>query len=154
MRTHEGNRPDENFQFYRDQDTLKLMAKMTDVRAMMKDYIVVLYEEAHQLGYPVQRPLFLHYEEDAYAYDLQYQYLFGPDVLVCPVVDARQVRKEVYLPKDEWVHLWTGDVYIGANTVEVGCPVGYPPVFYKKSSKYSKLFQSITQKYQMKKEDA
>jgi alpha-glucosidase len=31
------------------------------------------------------RPLFLHYEDDARAYTLKYQYLFGRDLLVAPV---------------------------------------------------------------------
>jgi alpha-glucosidase len=152
MRTHEGNRPDENFQFYQDADTLKLMARMTQVRAMMKDYIAFLFQEAHAFGYPVQRPLFLHYEEDQVAYDLQYQYLFGSDVLVCPVIEANQTKKEVYLPEDTWVHLWTGQEFSQAGYVHVDSPIGYPPVFYKKNSSYHPIFSAITEQYRLVKE--
>jgi len=152
MRTHEGNRPDQNFQFYQNKDTLKLMAKMTDVRAMMKTYIANLFDQASSLGYPIQRPMFLHYEDDPVGYDLQYQYLFGSDVLVCPVIDQGHTSKEVYLPKDEWIHLWTGVAYEGAKTVLVKSPVGYPPVFYKKGSAYASMFADITEKYPMREE--
>ena len=54
---------------------------------------------------------------------------------------------EVYLPNDEWIHLWTGNKYLGSNNVKIKCPIGYPPVFYRSKSKYHNLFESITQKY-------
>lgn len=149
MRTHEGNRPVENFQFYDDQDTLALMARMTSIRVDLKPYIVDLIQQGSSLGYPVQRPLFMHYEEDRAAYDIQYQYLFGTDILVKPVVNKGQVIQGVYLPSDQWIHFWTGTEYQGKQVVQVECPIGYPPVFYKKDSPYSSLFAMISKKYSM-----
>lgn len=149
MRTHEGNRPSQNFQFYDDDDTLKLMARMTHIRVDLKPYIHHLYEEAVTKGYPVQRPLFIHYEDDETSYNLQYEYLFGSDIYIKPVVQPNQRAQELYLPKDEWIHLWTGDHYEGGQTVTVLCPIGYPPVFYRKNSRFKKLFQDITQKYHL-----
>ncbi len=147
MRSHEGNRPKENFQFYQDEDTLKHMARMTKIRVALKPYIKHLYHEATLLGYPVQRPLFFHYEEDEKGYHLQYQYLFGKDILVKPVVQASQTSSDVYLPKDEWIHLWTGERFEGGKEVKVDCPIGYPPVFYRKKSSFSYIFELITKTY-------
>lgn len=151
MRSHEGNRPDENFQFYNDEETMHLMAKMTDIRQRLKPYINTLFEEASEKGYPVQRAMFLHYEDDAVAYDLQYQYLFGSDILIRPVVNHGQTKQEVYLPKDEWIHLWTGEEF-NQGLAEVPCPVGFPPVFYRKNSTYRTLFEAIAKLYPLKKE--
>jgi alpha-glucosidase len=149
MRTHEGNRPKENFQFYHDQDTLKLMSRMTNLRVDLKPYISHLFDEATMYGYPVQRPLFMHYEADALAYDIQYSYLFGKDVLIDPVIQQGQVQKAVYLPKDNWIHLFTGTKYSGNQTIQVEAPIGFPPVFYRETSDYRDLFEQITKKYQM-----
>jgi alpha-glucosidase len=147
MRTHEGNRPKENFQFYQDEDTLKHMARMTKIRLALKPYIKHLFHEATLLGFPVQRPLFFHYEDDEKAYHLQYQYLFGKDMLVKPVVSEKTERLDVYLPDDDWIHLWTGKLYHGGKEVTVDCKVGYPPVFYRKKSSFSFIFESITKTY-------
>lgn len=147
MRTHEGNRPPENFQFYQDKDTLQLMSRMTNIRVDLKPYIKTLVKEGSTKGYPVQRPMFMHYEDDAMAYDLQYQYLFGADILVKPVVNKGQMIQEIYLPEDRWVHIWTGKEYRGKRIVEVECPVGFPPVFYRKDSPFKELFVGITKKY-------
>ena len=147
MRSHEGNRPKDNFQFYQDDDTLSHMARMTNIRLSLKPYIKHLFHEATLLGFPVQRPLFFHYEDDQKAYQLQYQYLFGKDVMVKPVVNEHQESMDVYLPEDQWVHLWTGDHYEGGKEVHVSCPVGYPPVFYRKKSSFAFVFEAITKTY-------
>lgn len=147
MRTHEGNRPDENFQFYQSEETLKLMARMTSIRVDLKPYIKELIKEGSELGYPVQRPIFMHYEEDEVLYDLQYEYLFGSDILVKPVLEADKTFQKVYLPDDTWIHMWTGREFTGKQIVKVECPVGYPPVFYRKESNYKNIFNLITDKY-------
>ena len=36
-------------------------------------------------------------------------YLFGPNLLVAPVVEKGAVSREVHLPPGEWFDWWTGD---------------------------------------------
>ena len=43
------------------------------------------------------------------------------------------VSRTVYLPKDNWVNIFTGQQYYG-GTVEVKAPIGQPPVFVRKDS--------------------
>lgn len=150
MRTHEGNRPSQNFQFYNDEDTLKLMARMTNIRVDLKPYIKDVIEQGSKFGYPVQRPLFMHYEKEENSYYLQYEYLFGSDLYIRPVLKEGRVVQKVYLPNDEWVHIWTNKEYSGNQIIEVDCKIGYPPVFYRKNSKYKDLFESIFRKYHSK----
>ena len=64
MRTHEGNRPDDCFQFDGDEEALEHLARMSNVYVTMAPYIRSLVEENARRGIPVQRPLFMHYEED------------------------------------------------------------------------------------------
>lgn len=146
MRTHECNRPEENFQYYDDGDTMELFAAQTDVHVMLKPYIKALVEENSQTGMPVQRPLFMHYEDDTRAYDIQTEYLFGKDMLIAPVYLEGQTEWKVYLPEDEWVHLWTGKSFAGGD-VTVEAPIGRIPAFYRKNSAYAPLFEAIRKKY-------
>lgn len=146
MRTHEGNRPETNFQYYDDDDCMEQLARLVDVYTMLAPYIKGLVAENAKRGIPVQRPLFLHYEQDEKVYEIQYEYLLGEDVLVAPVYLADQKEWEVYLPEDHWVHLWTGIEY-GGGTVRVDAPIGYPPVFYRKDSNNASLFAKVQEKY-------
>ena len=65
MRTHEGNRPDDNLQVDSTPDILHHFAAMTRVHAALAPYLRSLCDEAADHGLPLQRPLFLHYPTDA-----------------------------------------------------------------------------------------
>ena len=146
MRTHEGNRPEANFQFYDDEDAIGRMARLVDVHRMLAPYIKALVKENAESGIPVQRPLFLHNEDDQRCYTEQFEYLLGPDLLVAPVWQEGKSEWEVYLPAGEWIHLWSGKAY-GGGTHTTAAPLGEPPVFYKKSAGCADLFRSVRRKY-------
>ncbi len=148
MRTHEGNRPRENFQFYQDQDTLRLMAKLTKLRKALKPYIKAVNLEAscEGSGLPMQRPLVLHYPTDPETYSLQDEYLLGRDLLVAPVMVEGGNSRDVYLPQDQWIHLWSGVEY-GKGHHQIQAQVGYIPVFYRKDSTYKALFDRLVAEF-------
>lgn len=146
MRTHEGNRPDENYQFYNDEDGINQMARLVDIYTMLAPYLKELSENNAKTGIPAQRPLLLHYEDDKRCFEEQFEYLLGDEVLVAPVITDGVKESKLYLPKDNWIHIWTGKEFGQGDNV-VMAPVGYPPVFYKKNGKYASVFKSITDKY-------
>ncbi|MFW5387165.1 alpha-glucosidase [Yersinia sp. 2542 StPb PI] len=143
MRTHEGNRPDDNWQFDSDVETIRQFARMTQVFTTLKPYIKQAVALNSQSGLPVMRPLFLHYENDAHTYGLKYQYLFGRDLLVAPVYEEGRTDWTLYLPSDNWINLWTGESHCGGADVTVAAPMGQPPVFYRASSEWAELFASL-----------
>ncbi len=147
MRTHEGNRPETNFQYYEDEHCMEELAKLVDVYTTISEYTKELVKQNAQKGLPVQRPLFVHYPEDERAYEQQYEYLFGSDVLVAPVHEEGKTVWPVYLPEGTWVHMFTGVEYAQGDHI-VGAPLGCPPVFYKKDSTYKHLFEQVTAKYE------
>ena len=142
MRSHEGNRPADNHQFDSDSETLAHLAVMTRIFTHLKPYIKAALKENTLTGMPVQRPLFVHYEDDADSYEVMYQYLFGRDCLVAPVYEQGATKRKLYLPPDQWIHLWTNDHYEG-GWIEVDAPLGQPAVFYRASSADAVLFNKI-----------
>ena len=115
---------------------------MTTVFTTLKPYLKQAVAQNAKTGLPVMRPLFLHYEEDARTYTLKYQYLLGRDLLVAPVYDQGRNDWTLYLPEDNWVHLWTGETYRGGD-VTVAAPLGKPPVFYRADSEWADLFSTL-----------
>lgn len=143
MRTHEGNRPDDNWQFDHDVETIRQFARMSQVFTSLKPYIKQAVALNAQSGLPVMRPLFLHYEDDAHTYSLKYQYLFGRDLLVAPVHEEGRTDWTLYLPQDSWINLWTGERHSGGAEVTIAAPMGQPPVFYRADSEWAELFASL-----------
>ena len=146
MRTHEGNRPETNFQYYDDEDCMQQLSRLVDIYTMLAPMLKELVAENSKCGLPVQRPLFLHYEDDPRCYSEQFEYLLGTDVLVAPVWQADKAEWTAYLPEGEWIHLWTGTEYSrGEHTVPA--PLGNTPVFYKKDSRWASLMEEIRAKH-------
>ena len=145
MRTHEGNRPDENFQFDQDAGTIAHLARMTNIYRHLVPYLKSLVDEASNKGYPVQRPLFVHFEQDPNTYDIQDQYMYGSDLLVAPVHEQGVEEWKVYLPAGQtWINVWNKQEIQGGQYITVPAPIGKPPLFYRKNSKWSALFSAIS----------
>ena len=144
MRSHEGNRPSDNLQIDQDEDVLGHFARMTTIYVHLAPYLRSLSEEAVARGLPVQRPLFLHHEDDAATYAIQDAYLYGADMLVAPVWQAGETERSVYLPAGRhWVHAWSGEVHPGGAAVTVAAPLGRPPVFYAQDATMADLFAGL-----------
>lgn len=144
MRTHEGNRPRDNLQIDQDPEVLRHFARMTQVYVHLVPYLRSLVAEASSRGLPVQRPLFLHFEDDERTYTIQDAYLYGADLLVAPVWQAGKSEWKTYLPKGaDWVHVWSGEAYAGGSDVTVAVPYGQPPVFHRAGSVFSDLFAGL-----------
>lgn len=106
--------------------------KYLKIREKMRPYIRERMREAHEKGTPVMRPMFYDFPEDRFCWEKETQYMFGPDILVAPVLYAGETRMEVYLPKGaEWTDGWTGQKYEGGRTVTVDTPMDQIPLFWR-----------------------
>jgi len=134
MRTHEGNRPRDNWQFDSDTATLTHLARMGRVHVALKPYLRSLAVENAERGIPMMRPMFLEFPEDETFWTTDDQYMLGPDLLVAPVMTEGDVSRTLRLPAGEWRDFWTGDsmgTADKARNLVVDAPLGKPPVFVR-----------------------
>ena len=144
MRTHEGNRPDDNLQIDSTPALLAHFARMTRLHAALAPYTRELRNEAAEIGLPLQRPLFLHHWEDPEARRVERQYLYGRDVLVAPVIARGPRYWPCYLPAgDDWLSFWSGESHRGGKTITVAAPPGSPPVFIRKGCAREEFFRGL-----------
>jgi alpha-glucosidase len=145
MRTHEGNRPDDNLQIDSTSELLAGFVRWSRVHAALAPWVRHLCEEASATGLPAQRALFLHWPDDRETFTIQDQYLYGADLMVAPVIEEGAVSRRVYLPGDVstvWRHVWSGDDFV-PGWHDVAAPLGTPPVFYRPDSAFADLFASL-----------
>lgn len=111
-------------------ENYSILKKYLELRKHMKPYIMELMQAAHEKGTPVMRPLFYDVPSDMKSWDIEDEYMFGPDVLVAPVLYAGETERKVYLPKgSRWKNYWTGEVVKGGSSVVVSTPIEQIPVF-------------------------
>lgn len=143
MRSHEGNRPDDNLQYDSTPELLRCFARWSRAHAHLAPYVRHLCREARELGLPTQRPLFLHYPEDSRLFTVQDQFLYGADLLVAPVIEAGATSRQVILPGSGiWRHCWTGKDFT-PGAYEVAAPIGQPALFYRPDSAFAELFAGL-----------
>jgi len=141
FRSHEGNQPSRDVQFDDDEELLAQLAKFTNIHVGLKDYLKGLVKEQETMGTPAMRPLFYHYDEYA-CYTEKTEYLLGRDILVAPVYKEGAKDRQVYLPNDSWIHIFTGKKYTGGG-VTIEAPVGQPPVFIRENSEFKNTLLAL-----------
>ena len=136
FRTHEGNQPEVNAQFYDSPENYDHFARMAKIFSALGPYRRALSIEASQTGIPIVRHPFFEYPEDESWLSLgdsEQQFMFGTEFMVAPILEKNLEERSVRLPAGEWVHLFTGERYGDPNaitTYTIAAPVGAPPVFY------------------------
>ncbi len=143
MRSHEGNRPDDNLQYDSSPELLACFARWSRVHAHLAPYVRRLCDEAGELGLPAQRPLFLHYPDDPALWTVQDQFLYGADLVVAPVIaDGAEMRQVILPGEGSWRHCWSGEDF-AAGVHSIAAPIGQPPVFYRHESAFAALFAGL-----------
>lgn len=109
----------------------EICRKYIFLREKMRPYIRELMKEAHEKGTPVMRPMFYDFPEDDLCWDLDDQYMFGPDVVVAPILYEKQTSRRVYLPKGSWKGMFDGEIQEGSQWVICQAPIDQIPVFVR-----------------------
>lgn len=116
------------------EENYAIMQHWLGVRETLRPYIDKLYENAHNHGDPLMRPMFWHYPDEPQSWQTEDQYLFGEDLLVAPVMQAGQRQREVWLPGGHcWVSL-DGERYQGGQRVTVAATLETIPLFIREGS--------------------
>ncbi len=114
------------------EDNYEILKKYLFVRENMRPYIRECMRAASETGAPVMRPLFFDFPEDKKCWETEDVYMFGPDVLVAPVMELGTRERTLYLPKGaEWKDAVSGNLYEGGRTVTVDAPLSVIPVFVR-----------------------
>lgn len=114
------------------EDNMKIMLDQLKLRWSLKPYIEGLMQEAHETGLPPMRTLFLEFPDDAKAWEITDEFMFGSKYLVAPILKYKQREREVYLPAGTWENLTSGETHQGPCTVNCDAPLETIPVFVRK----------------------
>jgi alpha-glucosidase (family GH31 glycosyl hydrolase) len=132
FRSHEGNIPSVNAQFYSESSTYSYYAYNARLFVSLAKYRRhILETESEPKGWPVLRPPVIYHPQDLRARNISYQsFYLGKDLYIAPVLDPQTFEVEVYLPGNgTFTHVWTGVTYSGGQDITVQAPFGKPAVF-------------------------
>lgn len=110
------------------EEVYAICKKYLTLREKLRPYVRQLMQRTHETGEPIMRPMFFDFPEDDICWRLERQYMFGPDYLVVPVLEAGLRKVNAYLPKGRWQNIDTQEVFQGESWVEMDAPLDIIPV--------------------------
>ncbi len=126
-----GTRHQEPWTFGREIE--RICRNYIERRYRLLPYLYNLFYEASRTGAPVMRPLVWHYPTDPETFNLNDQFMLGPDLLVAPVLVPGVSARSVYLPQGRWFE-WDADnrdSMEGARHVVAEAPLDRLPLFVR-----------------------
>ena len=118
------------------EEAYEIMANYIHLRERLRPYIRELMRQAHEKGTPPMRPLFYDFPHDPACWEVEDAYMFGPDLLVAPILHEGARSRNVYLPAgSSWTDPYTGETFPGGITVTADAPLARIPLFLKDGAK-------------------
>ena len=94
-----------------DPDQIGNWRRYSKLRTQLYPYLVAAQKAYRKTGLPLMRHLILTEPGDRHAAQTDDQFMFGPDLLVAPVIEQGQTKRPVYLPHGRWIDLWRSAKY-------------------------------------------
>jgi alpha-glucosidase (family GH31 glycosyl hydrolase) len=105
--------------------------KYLHLRYRLLPYIYNCAHVAATTGLPILRPLVLEFQNDPGSATAKTEYMFGPDLLVAPVLAPNTTARQVYLPPGSWINYDEGSEASGPTTITVSAPRDRIPLFVR-----------------------
>ena len=92
------------------------------LRHAMIPYIFTMNYRTHEQGISLCEPMYYSYPEIEQAYNVPNQYMFGSELMVCPITSPQHKSLnmgsvEAWLPKGRWVDIFTLRSYTGEQEI-------------------------------------
>ena len=110
----------------------EIITQILQLRERLRPYIIEQMNAAHEKGTPPMRPLFYDFPVDETAWTIEDQFMFGPDLLVAPILFEGATGRQVYVPAgNSWRSPWSGESFEGGQWLSVEAPLDRIPLFLR-----------------------
>lgn len=105
-------------------DVESLAKEALRLRQRLIPYLYTMNRRVNREGIALVEPMYYSYPGEANAYRVPNQFLFGSELLVCPItrrIDPRMnlAQVEAWLPRGRWTDVFTGQVYEGGRKLRL-----------------------------------
>jgi alpha-D-xyloside xylohydrolase len=131
-RRYPGDRTAPNELWAYGKDVQNICTEFINLRYTLMPYIYSLTGDVTHKDYTPMRLLAFDFPEDKNVLDCKDQFMYGSAFLICPVLKAGHVSREVYLPKgNQWFDFWTGEKLQGGQKLIADAPINQMPIYVK-----------------------
>jgi alpha-D-xyloside xylohydrolase len=105
------------------------------LRYRMMPYIYSLAWRVTSQDDTIQRPLVMDWRTDQKTWNIGDEFMFGPSILVSPVLKQDATHRPVYLPASPvWYDFWSGAPSRGGSEIDANAPLNRIPLYVRAGS--------------------
>ncbi|WP_053992438.1 glycoside hydrolase family 31 protein [Mangrovimonas sp. TPBH4] len=114
-----------------DDDVTKIVRKFIELRYQLLPYLYTTFWQLVDEGIPILKSLVLFDQEDIHTHYRTDEFMYGDQILVCPVQEPNARGRRMFIPRGEWYNFWNDDLVMGGREMWVDADIDSIPVFIK-----------------------
>lgn len=114
-----------------DEEVINITRKFVSLRYQLLPYLYTMFWQYIEEGIPMLKPLVYFDQDDTQTHYRNDEFIFGNQILVCPILEPNAVGRRMYIPRGEWYNYWTNEFSVGGREVWIDTKFDEIPVFVK-----------------------
>ena len=114
-----------------DDEVIDITRKFVSLRYQLLPYLYTMFYQYIEEGIPMLKPLVYFDQEDIQTHYRNDEFIFGNQILVCPILEPNAIGRRMYIPRGQWYNYWTNKMVKGGKEMWVDTQFDEIPVFIK-----------------------
>ena len=114
-----------------DEEVTDIVRKFIELRYQLLPYLYTMFWKYVREGVPMLKSLVYYDQEDHQTHFRTDEFIFGEQILVCPIQEPNAKGRRMYIPRGKWHNYWTGEVIDGGMEKWVVADIDKIPIFIK-----------------------
>lgn len=111
-----------------------IVRKFIELRYQLLPYLYTMFYRYSEFGTPMLQSLFYYDQEDTQTHFRTDEFIFGKQILVCPIQEPNAKGRRMYVPKGKWYNYWTEETIEGGKERWVTADIDKIPLFIKEGA--------------------
>lgn len=116
------------------EEVTNIVREFIELRYQLLPYLYTMFYKYSKEGLPMLRSLVLYDQEDPQTHFRTDEFIFGQQILVCPIQEPNAKGRRMYLPRGKWYDFWTKELVVGGMEKWVVADIDRVPLFVKEGA--------------------
>ncbi|WP_109438627.1 glycoside hydrolase family 31 protein [Aquimarina sp. AU119] len=116
------------------EEVVDVTRKYVELRYQLLPYLYSMFWEYAEAGIPMLKSLVLYDQDDLQTHYRTDEFIFGNQILVCPVLEPNAKGRRMYIPRGNWYNYWTREYVKGGMEQWVDADLDVIPLFVKEGA--------------------
>lgn len=117
-----------------DEDVTDIVRKFVEIRYQLLPYLYTAFWNLVEHGTPLLKSLVLFDQEDTQTHYRTDEFVFGNQILACPILEPNAKGRRMYIPRGKWYNFWTDELIKGGKEKWVDAEIDSMPIFIKEGA--------------------